>query len=195
MESPSRTCPPEPKVIGRFAPSPTGQLHLGHALSAVLAHDCARAAGGQFILRIDDIDAARARPAYVAGIMEDLAWLGLTWDALVTQSDRLALYDAALKRLQAMGLAYPCFCTRADIAREVAASASAPHGVDGPLYPGTCRLLSVGERAERLAAAAPCWRLDARAAQARTGPLSWHDDRAGAVAVDVTALGDIVLKG
>ncbi|MFM9828297.1 MAG: glutamate--tRNA ligase family protein, partial [Sphingomonas sp.] len=113
----------------------------------------------------------------------------------VTQSDRLALYDAALKRLQAMGLAYPCFCTRADIAREVAASVSAPHGADGPLYPGTCRLLSVGERAERLAAAAPCWRLDARAAQARTGPLSWHDDRAGAVAVDVTALGDIVLKG
>ena len=184
-----------PPVICRFAPSPTGRLHLGHALSAVRAHDVARAAAGRFVLRIDDIDTARARPAYVEAIVEDLAWLGLTWDAVVTQSARLALYDAALGRLQALGLAYPCFCTRADIAREVAASAAAPHGADGPLYPGTCRRLSPASRAARLAVAPHCWRLDAGAAMAVAGPRFWHDACRGAVAVDGAALGDVVLKG
>ncbi len=194
MDSRSTRPIPAP-VVSRFAPSPTGRLHLGHALSAVLAHDCARAGAGRFVLRIDDIDAGRARPAHVAAIADDLAWLGLTWDALVTQSARLALYDAALGRLQALGLAYPCFCTRADIAREVAASAAAPHGEDGPLYPGTCRLLSGAARAARLAAAPHCWRLDAGAAMALAGPRLWHDARRGTVAADGAALGDIVLKG
>lgn len=189
------SAPPGPTIVSRFAPSPTGRLHLGHALSAVLAHDCARALGGAFILRIDDIDTARARPAHVAAIIEDLDWLGLRWDVLVRQSGRLAHYDAALAQLVGAGLAYPCFCTRAGIAREVAASIAAPHGADGPLYPGICRALTAAERGARLAHTAHCWRLDARAALARAGPLVWHDARSGAVAVDAGALGDIILKG
>jgi glutamyl-Q tRNA(Asp) synthetase len=120
----------------RFAPSPTGRLHLGHAYSAVLAHDFARAAGGRFSLRIEDIDGTRSRPEHVDAILRDLEWLGLEWDGPVTfQSQRLDLYEAALDRLRGMGLLYPCFCTRADIA----ASLSAPHGPEGALYPRTCR--------------------------------------------------------
>ena len=116
-------------VVTRFAPSPTGLLHLGHAYAAIQAHDHARAKGGRFLLRIEDIDGTRSREPFVAGILDDLAWLGLSWDGpVVRQSQRLALYDAALARLRAAGLLYPCFCTRADIAREIAESASA-----GPL--------------------------------------------------------------
>src|SRR4051812_33141073 len=130
------------EVVSRFAPSPTGRLHLGHACSALAAHDFARARGGRFLLRIEDIDPGRARPEHVEGIFEDLTWLGLAWDGEpVFQSRRLPLYAEALERLKAMGLAYPCFCTRSAIAAEIAASASAPHGPDGPLYPGTCRRL------------------------------------------------------
>jgi len=120
----------------RFAPSPTGRLHLGHAFSAIQAHDYARALGGRFSLRIEDIDGTRSRPEHVEAILRDLEWLGLRWDGEVTfQSQRLHLYQAALDRLRAMGLLYPCFCTRADIA----ASLSAPHGPEGAVYPGTCR--------------------------------------------------------
>lgn len=183
------------QAVGRFAPSPTGRLHLGHAWSAILAHDAARAAGGRFLLRIEDIDPTRSRAAHVAGIVEDLGWLGLTWEAVVTQSARLEHYATALGRLSAMGLAYPCFCTRSDIMREIAASGQAPHGADGPLYPGTCRALGVAARARRLAAEPHCWRLDAAAATAQTGPLAWHDKVAGKVPVDIGALGDFVLAG
>jgi glutamyl-Q tRNA(Asp) synthetase len=123
-------------VHTRFAPSPTGRLHLGHAFSAITAHDFARAQGGRFSLRIEDIDGTRSRPEHVDAILKDLEWLGLAWDGEVTfQSQRLHLYEAALDRLRGMGLLYPCFCTRADIA----ASLSAPHGPEGALYPGTCR--------------------------------------------------------
>ncbi|UZK64891.1 glutamyl-Q tRNA(Asp) synthetase [Sphingomonas sp. M1-B02] len=123
-------------VHTRFAPSPTGRLHLGHAWSAILAHDFARAQGGRFSLRIEDIDGTRSRPEHVEAILRDLEWLGLEWDGAVTfQSQRLGLYQTALDRLKAMGLLYPCFCTRADIA----ASLSAPHGPEGVVYPGTCR--------------------------------------------------------
>ncbi|KRC81013.1 glutamyl-Q tRNA(Asp) synthetase [Sphingomonas sp. Root241] len=123
----------------RFAPSPTGRLHLGHAFSAIQAHDFARAQGGRFSLRIEDIDGARSRPEHVDAILRDLEWLGLGWDGEVTfQSQRLEPYQAALDRLKAMGLLYPCFCTRSDIA----ASLSAPHGPEGALYPGTCRGLA-----------------------------------------------------
>src|SRR3569832_638118 len=123
------------EVVSRFAPSPTGRLHLGHAYSALLAHDFARAHGGRFLLRIEDIDPGRARPEHVDGIFEDLSWLGLVWDGEpVFQSRRLPVFGVVLARLMAMGLAYPCFCTRAAIAAEFAASASAPHGPDGPLY-------------------------------------------------------------
>jgi len=139
-------------VITRFAPSPTGRLHLGHAWSAVQAHDFARAQGGAFLLRIEDIDGTRSRPEHVVAILADLEWLGLGWDGeVVFQSQRLALYDAALDRLRAMGLLYPCFCTRADIA----ASLSAPHGPEGAEYPGTCRGLVSPDLSKP-----HCWRLD-----------------------------------
>jgi glutamyl-Q tRNA(Asp) synthetase len=112
------------------------------------------------------------------------------------QSERLAIYDTALETLKAQRLVYPCFCSRGDIAREVAASLSAPHGADGPLYPGTCRALSGDERQARIANGDPhSWRLDMGAAMARTGPLSWHDETAGDTAVDPNALGDLILKG
>jgi len=143
-------------ITSRFAPSPTGRLHLGHAYSAVRAHDLARARGGRFLLRIEDIDTTRSREDYVNGIEEDLAWLGLGWDGpILRQSERMPLYAEALDRLREQGLIYPCFCTRA----EIAASASAPHGPEGPTYPGTCRALSEEERAGRMGEP-HCWRLD-----------------------------------
>ncbi|MBC7986957.1 MAG: tRNA glutamyl-Q(34) synthetase GluQRS, partial [Sphingomonadaceae bacterium] len=135
-------------VVSRFAPSPTGLLHLGHAFSAITAHDFARAHGGRFLLRFEDIDPGRVREGYYAAIEEDLGWLGVAWDEPpVRQSERLALYTEALERLRDQGLIYPCFCTRTAIAAEIAASASAPHGPDGPVYPGTCRRLDTSERA------------------------------------------------
>lgn len=182
-------------VISRFAPSPTGRLHLGHAFSALCAHDLARAAGGRFLLRIEDIDPTRCRPEHVAGIIEDLRWLGIAWDEEpLFQSARLPLYAAALDQLRAVGLVYPCFCTRARIAAEIAASASAPHGPDGPIYPGICRTLSAGDRAARIAAGdAHAWRLDIARAAAIAGPLDWHDARAGTIGATPSIHGDIVL--
>lgn len=129
-------------MITRFAPSPTGPLHLGHAYSAILAHDMARATGGTFLLRIEDIDHARARPAWEEAIFDDLTWLGLSWPRpVLRQSDRLPAYRAALQALWDRGLLYPCTCTRRDILE----AATAPqeggplHGPDGVIYPGTCR--------------------------------------------------------
>ncbi len=174
------------EVVTRFAPSPTGRLHLGHAASAIAAHDFAAARGGRFLLRIEDIDGTRSRPEHVAGILEDLAWLGLRWEGPVFQSDRLALYADALERLKAMGLVYPCFCTRA----EIAASASAPHGL-APAYPGTCRRLSAAEAAARMGEA-HCWRLDMAAAIAAAGPLEWTDHGQTIVA-EPGPQGDVVL--
>jgi len=157
-------------VVTRFAPSPTGRLHLGHAWSAVQAHDFAREHGGTFLLRIEDIDGTRSRPEHVAAILADLEWLGLGWDGeVVFQSERLALYDSALARLKAMGLLYPCFCTRADIA----ASLSAPHGTEGVAYPGTCRGLVAPDLSKP-----HCWRLDV--GRALNLPLSACGEREGA---------------
>ncbi len=147
-------------VTTRFAPSPTGPLHLGHAFSAVQAHRLARASGGRFCLRIDDIDGSRSRPAYVQAALDDLAWLGLEIDGPpLVQSARVAAYQAALDALAARGLTYPCFCTRADIA----ASVAAPHGPT-PAYPGTCRGMAAAVAARRRAAEPHCWRLDVAAA-------------------------------
>jgi glutamyl-Q tRNA(Asp) synthetase len=159
-------------MVTRFAPSPTGRLHLGHGWSALLALDMARAAGGAFRLRIEDIDGTRSRPEHVAGILEDLRWLGVEWDGeIVFQSQRIDLYEAALDRLRAMNLLYPCFCTRADIQ----GSLTAPHGPEGALYPGTCRGLSETERARRIAAGeAHAWRIDMGKAVAKAGPLTWR---------------------
>lgn len=179
----------------RFAPSPTGLLHLGHALSAIRAHDLARAGQGRFLLRIEDIDGVRSRPEHVLSIIEDLRWLGLEWDGpVVFQSERLALYRTALDRLAAMGLLYPCFCTRTAIAREIAASLSAPHtGPDGPVYPGTCRGLSRAERERRLASERHAWRIDMRAAAALAGPIHWNDAALSDIAADPARHGDVVL--
>ncbi len=175
-------------TVSRFAPSPTGRLHLGHAFSAIRAHDLARAAGGSFLLRVEDIDEGRSRPGHVAAILEDLAWLGLSWDGpVVFQSDRRASYAEALGRLQAMGLAYRCFCTRAWIA----ASAAAPHGAS-PVYSGTCRHLPPAETAARVHEPHG-WRLDIAAALARTGSLAWHDAAAGEVVADAALGGDPVV--
>ncbi len=129
------------QVISRFAPSPTGLLHLGHALSAVKAHDLARNSGGRFIVRIEDIDTKRSRPEFVEAIFADLRWLGLGWDEVAVQSERTQLYAAALNRLDAAGLLYRCICSRA----EIAASASAPHGDVPAPYPGTCRGRAVSD--------------------------------------------------
>ena len=174
-------------VVTRFAPSPTGRLHLGHAVSAIRAHDFARERGGRFLLRIEDIDGTRSRPEFVGGILEDLAWLELRWDSLVFQSERLATYAAALETLKARGLVYPCVCTRA----EIAASASAPQGDAGPVYPGICRRLSAEEIAARTGPC--CWRLDMAKAVDETGALCWHDATAGWVVADPLAQGDVVL--
>ena len=158
-------------MVTRFAPSPTGRLHVGHGWSALMAHDMARAVGGRFRLRIEDIDGTRSRSEHVAGIVADLRWLGMAWDGgIAFQSARLDAYDAALGRLQAIGLLYPCFCTRADIQ----ASLTAPHGPEGAVYPGTCRGLGEAERARRIGEGqAHAWRIDMAKAVALAGAVTW----------------------
>lgn len=175
-------------AVTRFAPSPTGLLHLGHAHSALFA---ARAARDSLLLRIEDIDASRCRPAFTDAIMEDLAWLGLRWDGPVRlQSQHFPEYRAALDALAARRLLYPCFCTRADIA----AAISAQHGMPAHIYPGTCRHLPPDEASVRIAAGAPhALRLDVARALALTGPLAFRDLRLGVRRCDPLAQGDVVL--
>lgn len=182
-------------IVTRFAPSPTGHLHLGHAHSALFGWRAAREAGGRFLLRIEDIDPGRCRPEFERDLMEDLAWLGLDWETPVRrQSDHLDDYRAALERLQGMGVIYPCFCTRKDIAAEIARAGHAPHGPDGPLYPGTCRHRAETDRAARIAAGAPyALRLDVACAKGLTGPLRWHDRGKGWQEATPEILGDVVL--
>lgn len=157
-------------LTSRFAPSPTGQLHLGHAYSAALAHEAARRAGGRFLLRIEDLDQTRSRPEFVAGIEEDLGWLGLDRDGEpLIQSERSGVYADALQRLRAEGLVYPCYCTRSDIA----AALNAPHGPAAAHYPGTCRNLA--DDPDRRAAMPHSWRLDARKAIDRIGLPGWTE--------------------
>lgn len=186
-----------PPVITRFAPSPTGALHLGHAYAAIVAHDLAHASGGLFRLRFEDIDTTRVREEFYATIEEDLVWLGLAWDGPAlrqTTSERTAAYSEAIHRLIQLGAVYPCFCTRKDIALELAGVAQAPHGPEGPLYPGTCRLLPPSRRDDLLLADTPhCWRLDATAAAELAGPLRFHDLLHGVHSVDPTLLGDVIL--
>jgi glutamyl-Q tRNA(Asp) synthetase len=166
----------------RFAPSPNGSLHLGHAWAAIVAHDLARAHGGQFLVRIEDIDGARSRADLAQEHLADLAWLGLVWDdEPVYQSQRLASYARAAQRLRAKGLLYACTCTRAEVA-----AAARKDGPDGPLYPGTCK------HAKRNPAGA-AWRLDMAAATALAGPLTWHDAIAGPQVARPEQFGDVVL--
>lgn len=166
---------------------------MGHAYSALLAHDYARERDGSFLLRIEDIDPGRARSEHVDAIFEDLLWLGLEWDGeIIYQSERLDLYAEALDRLKREHLVYPCFCTRAEIAAEIAASAEAPHGAAGPAYPGTCRALAEGDRRRLLAEKPHAWRLDVTRAIERAGALSWCND-AMEVMAEPGLFGDVVL--
>jgi glutamyl-Q tRNA(Asp) synthetase len=185
---------PNQPLVTRFAPSPTGYLHLGHVRSALEGWRAARAAAGRFLLRLEDIDDTRCRAEYADAILEDLAWLGLDWDGPVRrQSEHLADYRAAIARLEAQGLLYPCFCTRRDIQAEIARAGGAPQGQMGAPYPGTCRRLDPAERAAKRADATDyAWRLDVGAALARTVPLFWYED-GRRIPAEPLALGDVVL--
>jgi glutamyl-Q tRNA(Asp) synthetase len=184
-------------IVTRFAPSPTGLLHLGHAFAALTA----RVAGERFLLRIEDIDTSRCREEFVRVIFEDLRWLGLQWqEPVLRQSTRAPAYRAALDALETKGLVYPCFCSRKAIADEIARASEAPHGPDGPIYPGTCRHLMESERRIRIDAGTPfALRLDVAKAAALAGPLTFEEwgsgpnGEAGIVAVSPTLFGDIVL--
>ena len=175
-------------TVVRFAPSPTGLLHLGHAYSALRAYDFARARGGAFLLRIEDIDAGRSRAEFIESIEEDLRWLGIKWSAPpLLQSTRRDVYEEALGQLQALGVVYPCFCTRKDIA----AAAEAPHG-SAPVYPGTCRTLPPPESDARRQSKPHAWRLDAEKSSKTTGALTFTD-HGRTVAVNPALLGDVVV--
>jgi glutamyl-Q tRNA(Asp) synthetase len=177
--------------ITRFAPSPTGYLHLGHAYSALFAAEHGR----RFLLRIEDIDQGRCRPEYIDAIYEDLSWLGLSWEMPVRiQSQHLDEYQQAVDALQDQGLLYPCFCTRKDIQNEIERAGGAPHGPDGQLYPGTCRHLSVTERADKIASGIPyALRLDMTKALVQAGPLYWQDAEKGKQQATPEIFGDVVL--
>jgi len=196
-----RMAPP----VFRFAPSPNGLLHLGHAYSALLNFDRARETGGRLLLRVEDIDATRCRPEYETAIYDDLAWLGIAWETPVRrQSEHLAVYRAALEKLSALGLVYPAFESRAEIARLVAAREAAgpwPRDPDGaPLYPGDARSLSAGERDRLIASGVPyALRLDMAAACRRVAGLTWNelgegpDGERGIVAARPESWGDVIL--
>ncbi len=169
-------------TITRFAPSPNGLLHLGHAYSAIVAYDLARHAGGKFLLRIEDIDGVRSKPELADAFREDLRWLGLTWEEVPAQSTRLASYEDAAARLKSMGLLYACTCTRSEIA-----AAATKTGPEGPVYPGTCKGASKDLNVPS------AWRLDVEKAQRLTGQLEWQDDLAGVQTAEPELLGDVVL--
>lgn len=180
--------------VTRFAPSPTGWLHLGHAYAALFAHE--QAAGGRFLIRLEDIDGTRARPEYEGAIFEDLAWLGLEWEMPVRrQSDHLDDYRNALAELERLGVLYPCFCTRKEIQEEISRAGNAPQGPDGPLYPGTCRNREHEERARRIAAGESyALRLDvAKAAGLVSSDLVWVDRAHGTFQARPGVFGDVVL--
>ena len=181
-------------IVTRFAPSPTGYLHLGHVRSAWEGWHAAREAGGRFLLRIEDIDRGRCSPEFDDAIREDLAWLGFDWDGAVRrQSEHFADYRAALTRLDDKGLLYPCFCTRKEIQAEIARAGGAPQGEDRPIYPGTCKRLSLKEKAARIESGRDyALRLDVATVVARTGPLVWFEDGRPIQAMP-EALGDVVL--
>ena len=184
-----------PQPVFRFAPSPSGYLHLGHAYSALFSWVQAQKNDAQFILRIEDIDTTRCRKEFTEAIYEDLAWLGLTWaDPPRIQSEHMEDYQQALTKLEDQGLLYPCFCTRKEIQQEVQQSGRAPHGPDGLIYPGTCRNLPLSQREKRLARGdSYALRLDTTKACALTGDLSWEDQSKGKIKATPEIFGDIVL--
>jgi glutamyl-Q tRNA(Asp) synthetase len=181
-------------TVTRFAPSPTGYLHLGHVRSALEGWRAARCGGGRFLLRLEDIDRTRCRDEYAAAILDDLAWLGIDWDGPVRrQSEHFDDYQDALDSLDALDVLYPCFCTRRQIQAEIARAGGAPHGDAGPRYPGTCRRLGAEVVAQKLRSGIDfALRLDLARALALTGPLDWIEEECRQRA-EPTALGDVVL--
>ena len=185
-------------VVTRFAPSPTGYLHLGHVRSALEGWRAARTAGGRFLLRLEDIDRGRCRDEFAAAILDDLTWLGLAWDGPVRrQSEHFDDYRQALNRLATLGVLYPCFCTRRAIQAEIARAGGAPQGEAALPYPGTCRRLSPAERDEKRDSGLDyALRLDLAHALTLTGPLDWIEETGGEprrISADPAALGDVVL--
>lgn len=178
-------------LVTRFAPSPTGYLHLGHAYSALDGWLRARQVRGRFLLRMEDIDITRCRPTFDAAVLEDLTWLGLDWDGPIRrQSEHFQDYKTALRKLQDIGVLYTCFCTRKDIA----AASSAPHGPDGQIYPGTCRNLPAEVIKQRFAENIPyALRIDITKAQLLTGDLYFEEEDQGSIAAQPQQLGDVVL--
>jgi len=182
-------------VVSRFAPSPTGYLHLGHAYSALLSYEQAKDSGGEFLLRIEDIDQGRSRKEFEQQIFDDLEWLGLSWAMPVRrQSEHFEDYKAALNTLSSMGLVYPCFCTRKDIQVEVQAAGGAPHGPDGLIYPGTCRNLSDDDCSAMIDEGKPhSYRLNMKKSLGLTDTLKWQDAIAGNMTAEPEKFGDIVI--
>jgi len=185
-------------TVTRFAPSPTGYLHVGHVRSALEGWRAARGTGGRFLLRLEDIDQTRCRGEYAVAILEDLAWLGLSWDGPVRkQFEHLEDYRRALDRLEAMAVVYPCFCTRREIRDEIARAGGAPHALSGPPYPGTCRALDRRQRIEKQRSGVDyALRLDLDRALALTGALEWIEEAGDGPhrrLADPAPLGDVVL--
>lgn len=183
------------QVVTRFAPSPSGPMHVGHLLAALEARRLADALGGSCVLRVEDIDARAQKPEWLALMYEDLAWLGLRFDGeVMVQTQRFGVYAAALEKLRGMGLLYPCFCTRTEIRAHVLESGRAPHATLGYLYPGTCKHLPPDEVQARLAAGQEhSWRLDMERVQDLVGCPEWHDSYRGTQRCVPTEYGDVVL--
>ncbi|MDG2401009.1 MAG: tRNA glutamyl-Q(34) synthetase GluQRS [Akkermansiaceae bacterium] len=176
-------------ITTRFAPSPTGKLHLGHAYAAKVAYDLANVSGSRFLVRFEDIDHTRVRPEYYGEILKDLEWLGFSWNGEPwRQKDRFNHYEKALEQLKEMGVVYPCYCTRREVEEELTHLVQAPQGPEGPLYPGTCRALKCPPNERD-----PSWRLDTKAASHIIGDLSFHDTIHGKTSVNPTFLGDVIL--
>ncbi|SKB00107.1 glutamyl-Q tRNA(Asp) synthetase [Prosthecobacter debontii] len=183
-------------VTTRFAPSPTGWLHLGHAYAALFAEEQARREEGRFLIRLEDIDGTRSRPEYETALFEDLEWLGLSWEQPVRrQSEHESDYRQALTQLDSLGLLYPCFCTRREIQEEIARAGQAPHGPDGPLYPGTCRNRNLSECADLIASGQPyALRLNVeKAIHLVNKTLTWEDASRGVQEAQPAIFGDVVL--
>lgn len=183
-------------IVTRFAPSPTGLLHMGHAYAAWVARELAQQSNkGRFLLRFENIDTTRVKAPYYDAIENDLRWLGLPWDDnALRQSTRSEAYQSALAELKSVGVIYPCFCTRSEIIAETARMSNAPHGPEGPPYPGTCRKLDRTQQQEKInAGIAHSWRLDSQRASELCGPLDFTDLRFGKIRVDPSLLGDVIL--
>jgi glutamyl-Q tRNA(Asp) synthetase len=175
-------------IVTRFAPSPTGRLHLGHAFSALVGHARAKDANGAFRLRIEDLDQTRSRPEFAGGIYQDLEWLGIGWqEPVLVQSQRTAAYEATLDRLKSEGVVFACFCTRTDIAQ----SLTAPHGDAATSYPGTCRNLL--DDPGRRATTPHCWRLNSEKALERAGLPSWAETGGARFTASAQDIGDAIL--